>query len=107
MSSQTPRPSTDELSHRFQRFARRECHVSPLYEQFSLGIADDPEVLAIAAQAKPGQPVPNLFFGAVHFPLLKGVQHPLASCYPSLAPAPSAPAEAYPSFHAFCLEHEG
>jgi hypothetical protein len=107
MSSQTPRPSTDELSRRFQRFARRECHVSPLYERFSLGIADDPEVLAVAAQAKPGQPVPNLFLGAVHFLLLQGVQHPLATFYPSLSPAPSASADPYPSFHAFCLEHQG
>jgi hypothetical protein len=107
MSSQTPKLSTDELSRRFQRFARRECHVSPLYERFSLGVADDPEVLAIAAQAKPGQPVPNLFLGAVHFLLLKGVQHPLATCYPSLSPAPAASADPYPSFHAFCLEHQG
>lgn len=105
MSSQTPRSSTDDLSRRFERFARQECHVSPLYERLSLGIADDPELLAIAAQAKPGQPVPNLFLGAVHFLLLRGVQHPLATFYPSLSPAPSASADPYPSFRAFCLEH--
>src|SRR5215475_9445038 len=105
MSSQTPRPSTDELSHRFQRFARRECHVSPLYERFSLGIANDPEVLAIAAQAKPGQPVPNLFLGAVHYLLLEGVQHPLAHSYPSIPPTTSSSADPYPSFRAFCLEY--
>jgi hypothetical protein len=52
-------------------------HLSQLYERLSLGIADDPELLAIADQAKSGQPVPNLFLGAVHFLLLGGVQHPL------------------------------
>src|SRR5215475_14191641 len=98
MSSQTPKPSTDNLSRRFERFARRECHVSPLYERLSLGIANDPELLTIAAQAKSGQPVPNLFLGAVHFMLLGGAQHPLAHFYPSIPPTASSLADPYPSF---------
>jgi hypothetical protein len=105
MSSQTLRPSHDDLSQRFERFARRECHVSPLYEQLSLGVAGDPEVLAIAAEAKPGQPVPNLFLAAVHFLLLSGVQHPLADFYSGRRSATRPAAESYPSFRAFCLEH--
>jgi len=105
MSSQTPRPSTDDLSRRFERFARRECHVSPLYERLSLCIADDAELLAIAARAKSGQPVPNLFLGAVHFLLLGGVQHPLAHFYPSSPPTASSSADPYPSFRAFCQEY--
>jgi hypothetical protein len=105
VSSQTLRPSRDDLSERFERFARRECHVSPLYERLSLGVAGDPEVLAIAAQAKPGQPVPNLFLAAVHYLLLCGVQHPLADFYASCSSAPHPATDAYPSFRAFCLEH--
>jgi hypothetical protein len=105
MSSQTLRPSHDHLSQRFERFALRECHASPLYERLSRGIAHDPEILAIAMQAKLGQPVPNLFLAAVHFLLLQGVAHPLMAFYPSLSPAISASADPYPSFHAFCLEH--
>ena len=105
MSSQAQRPSIDELSRRFERFARRECHVSPLYERLSLGIADDPELLAIATQAKPGQPMPNLFLGAVHFLLLRGVQHSLANFYPSVPRTASSAVDPYPSFRAFCLEH--
>jgi hypothetical protein len=105
MPSQTLRPSTNDLSRRFERFAQRECHVSPLYEQLALGIADDPVLLAIAAQAKSGQPVPNLFLGAVHFLLLGGVQHPLAHFYPSLSPSASSSADPYPSFRAFCLKY--
>jgi hypothetical protein len=94
-----------ELSQRFERFARRECHASPLYERVSLGIAHDPELLAIAARAKPGQPLPNLFLAAVHFLLLRGVPAPLAAFYPSLSPTASASADPYPSFRVFCLEH--
>jgi Uncharacterized protein conserved in bacteria (DUF2332) len=105
MSSQTPRPSTDDLSRRIERFAWRECHVSPLYERLSLGIADDPELLATAAQAKSGQPVPNLFLGAVHFLLLGGVQHPIAHFYPSIPPTATSSADPYPSFRAFCLQY--
>ena len=105
MSSQALRPSIDELSRRFERFARRECYVSPLYERLSLGIADDPELLAIAAQATPGQPMPNLFLGVVHFLLLRGMQHSLASFYPSLSRTGSSAVDPYPSFRAFCLEH--
>jgi hypothetical protein len=93
------------LAQRFERFARRECHVSALYERLSLGVAHDPELLDIAAQAQPGQPVPNLFLAAVHFLLLRGVQHPLAAFYPSLSPVASPSADPYPSFRAFCLEH--
>ena len=105
MSSQAQKPSTDELSRRFERFARRECHVSPLYERLSFGIANDPELLAIAAQAKPGQPMPNLFLSAVHFLLLRGVQHSLANFYPSLPRTAFSSVDAYPSFRAFCLDH--
>jgi hypothetical protein len=106
MASQTPRPSIDDLPRRFERFAQRECHVSPLYERLSLGIAEDPALLAIAVRANPGQPAPNLFLGAVHFLLLRGAQQPLATFYPSLSPATSWPADPYPSFRACCLEHQ-
>jgi hypothetical protein len=105
MFSQPLSPSRDDLSQRFERFAQRECHVSSLYERFSLGIAHEPELLAIAAQARPGQPLPNLFLAAVHFLLLRGVPAPLAAFYPSLSPTTCASADPYPSFRAFCLEH--
>jgi len=99
------RQTDDALAQRFERFARRECQVSPLYERLSFGIAEDPELLAIAGQARPGQPAPNLFLAAVHFLLLGGVQHPLAAFYPSLSPATPLCADPYRSFRAFCLEH--
>ncbi|MGH2598617.1 MAG: DUF2332 domain-containing protein [Dehalococcoidia bacterium] len=96
----------DALARRFERFARLECHgSSPLYERLSLGIAADPDLLALAARARAGQPTPNLFVGAVHALLLGGVQHPLARFYPSLTPDPDREGDPYPSFRNFCLDH--
>jgi hypothetical protein len=99
------RSSHDDLAARFERFAQRECHVSPLYERLSLGMARDLELLTIAAQAQPGQPVPNLFLAAVHFLLLKGVQSPLAAYYRSVSSGSPLSIDPYPSFRAFCREH--
>jgi hypothetical protein len=93
------------LAQRFERFARRECQVSPLYERLSRGIACDPEILSIAAHARAGQPLPNLFLAAVHYLLLKGIEHPLTAFYAALAPVTAEVGDPYPSFRAFCLEH--
>lgn len=96
----------DVLTRRFQRFAEREAEpgFSPLYAQLCRGIAVDPEVLALAADAQPGQPTPNLLLAAVHYLLLSGILHPLADFYPSLTSSPDL-TDAYPAFHSFCLEH--
>jgi len=61
------------ISRLFRSFAERECSgTSPLYKYLSLQIAEDEELLKLAAQAHVGQPIPNLFFGSVHYLLLKG-----------------------------------
>lgn len=89
----------------FERFAVHECRGrSPLYERLSLGIARDPDLLAIAAHAAPGQPVPNLLFGAVHYLLLRGAQHPLRAFFPDL-PDQNDDGDPSPAFRAFGLEH--
>ena len=80
----------DNLGERFERFAKLEVrNTSPLYDRLSMGIAADPEILAIAAHALPGQPVPNLFLAAVHLLLLKGAEHPVSAFYPSISEAPT------------------
>ena len=98
-----------ELSKRFEWFAKYECqNASPLYEQLSLHIARDPEILELAAHAQKGQPVPNLLFGAVQFLLLQGpkdVPLPLSAFYRSITPSPSKETDAYPHFRTFCFEH--
>lgn len=106
MSHLNPNIPLEVLARRFQHFAEREAGpgFSPLYAQLCRGIAADPEVLALAADVPPGQPTPNLFLAAVHYLLLSGVKHPLADFYPGLTSSPE-PANAFPSFHRFCLEY--
>jgi hypothetical protein len=96
----------ETLARRFQRFAEVECRESsPLYEHLALAIATDNDVLALAAHAAQGQPLPNLFFAAVHFLLLQDQKTPLGQFYQSLTPAAASPEGAYPVFRAFCLAH--
>jgi hypothetical protein len=82
-----------------------QANASPLYAELSTQIANDPEILQLVIRADSHTTVANLLFGAVHFLLLGGVQHPLAAFYPSLVDDPSLVAEAYPHFRAFCLEY--
>ena len=108
MSSDDRAPSLEAVANRFKRVAELEFHnASPLYEGFSLHIAEDPEMLGLAAHARRGQPLPNLFFAAIHFLLLRRVEYPLASFYPSVTAIASHAAgeTAYRSFRSFCLRH--
>ncbi|MBT2680116.1 DUF2332 domain-containing protein [Bacillus sp. ISL-35] len=93
------------ISEKFKHFAVHECMgSSPLYEFLSLKIAEDWEMLELANKAKDGQPVPNLLFGAVHYLLMKGYEHPLAEFYPSLTNHPRSSDEAFTAFVDFCRE---
>src|SRR5690242_815230 len=92
-----------KLGRRFREFVEFESvWSSPLYTRLSLGVADDPAVLALAAEAT-ARPVPNLLFAAVHYLLLRDPAQPLAAFYPSLTPEPDTTGDPYPAFHAFCL----
>ena len=93
------------LAERFRRFAEVECRgYSPLYERLALAVAEDAELLALAAHAPLGQPAPNLFLAAVHW-LLHGERGaPAAAFYASLTETPAPPERAAPAFRAFCLE---
>jgi hypothetical protein len=76
---------------------------SPLYRSLGPTVARDRPVLELLAKRRPGQQASFLFFGAVHFLLLGGAQHPLAAYYPSLAgPAAADPAGAGPTLRDFC-----
>ena len=56
---------------------------SPLYARLTEGVRDTPELREFAHQAK-GQPPANILFGAVHYLLLRGADHPLKRFYPNL-----------------------
>jgi hypothetical protein len=77
---------------------------APLYAAIASEICDDDDVLALTLDAQAGQPAPNLLFGAVHYLLLQGAEHPLRGHYADLAPQPLPHAGAGARFRDFCLE---
>jgi hypothetical protein len=102
------RTPVERAQDRFARAVEQEfAGVSPLYARLAAGLAGDAALCALAAQARPDQPLPVFFLGAVHYLLRQEPDHPLAAYYPDLAGAAVALGDPYPLFHAFCLEHQG
>ncbi|HEY8599523.1 MAG TPA: DUF2332 domain-containing protein [Thermomicrobiales bacterium] len=76
---------------------------SPLYRALSRTVADNPDLLRLAARGRPGQYPTILFFGVVHALLLAGADHELARYYPSLVGAAALPPDgAGPALVDFC-----
>jgi hypothetical protein len=96
--------SKEVLSQKFTTFAENECKgTSELYEFLALEIAKDDELLELCTNARNGQPVPNLLFGAVHYLLLKGFEHKLKEFYPSIVVEARPPNNSFEYFKEFCL----
>jgi hypothetical protein len=94
-----------KLRHAFENPV--EFTTSPLYRSLSRTVAAHGQLLDLAARGRPGQYPTFLFFGAVHRLLLRGVDHPLARFYPSIAGAWAlSPAEAGPALVSFCQAFE-
>jgi len=94
-----------KLSKQFRTFAKDECeNSSPLYEHLANKIADDDEILKVAAFIPQGQPVPNLLLAGVQY-FLSSSKDDLVNFYPSLTTTPNAINEVYPVFKAFVLSH--
>ena len=93
MSEAVAREPAERLSQIWRHFGERECGTySPLYAAICHSVADDPELLALAAAAPPGGQQPNVLLAAAHYLVLSGIAHPLADVYagradPGLAPA--------------------
>lgn len=95
--------NAEVLSKTFLTFAERECKGSSLlYEYLSKKIARDENLLEICSSARAGQPVPNLLFGAVHYLLLNGKEHPLKEYYSSIVNNPKLFNESFEDFKDFC-----
>ncbi|MBY6052836.1 DUF2332 domain-containing protein [Cytobacillus firmus] len=91
------------LSSKFKTFGQYECRGSSnLYEFLSNRISEDKELLVLASEARDGQPVPNLFLGAIHYLLLQGKEHVLKEFYPSIVEDPRNPQDSFQSFKDFC-----
>jgi hypothetical protein len=98
---------TAELAAAFTHFATKRCGAyAPLYARLGVGIADDPGLLAIAANAAPGQSPPDLMLAAVHYLLAGDADDSLARYYPSLRFA-AATGDPVPDFLRFCLQRRG
>lgn len=95
-----------KLKQWFIRFAEQEClHVSPFYYKLAKAIAEDDDLIAIAAHCRYRQPMPNLFFAAIHFLLLKNPNAALGQYYPSIAQR-AKPDLPFALFKTFCLDRK-
>ncbi len=82
---------------------------SKVYTAFSLGVADDEALLALAAQVRPGQPAPNVLYAAVQDLLLEDpdgspTARDLVRFYPAITGEAIPEIAPFPAFRAFCLE---
>src|SRR2546427_13057424 len=62
------------------------------------------ELLALAAECRKGERIPNLLFAAIHYLLLTGSSHPLARFYKSLGGSFAGHEDPFPDFRSFCLQ---
>src|SRR2546422_9080808 len=103
MSSPSPLHRTAE---RFEYFATTVYPgKSPLYAALAAKIAEDPELLELAAAAEEKDALPNLFLASVHLLLLNDSGHQLVAFYPSLNGTSRRYDYAYSYFRSFVLEH--
>ena len=108
MERTTVSPSIiDQVSKSFRFYANTIYPGrSPLYVDLATRVAEDPDLLKIAAQASEKNALPNLFFAAVHFLLLQGEHHQLSAFYPSLNNVTRHYEYVYPYFRSFVFDHE-
>lgn len=99
--------TAESLQKTFLTFAELECKgSSELYYELAQKIALDADLLELCQAEKRGQPIPNLLFGAVHYLLLRGSDHPLKQFYPSVVAHPDQTGDAFAAFKEFCLSHQ-
>ena len=99
------RTERKKLKEWFMRFAEIECKaVSPFYYFLSKKIAEDDQLIDIAAHCKQRQPVPNLFLASIHYLLLESPVQELSEYYPSISEEPRQ-ALPFELFKEFCLDH--
>ncbi len=96
----------EEIAREFRFFAGMCAGRAPLYEALAEGVSADDSILSLARGGRQGHPPVNLLFGAVHYLLLSGAEHPLRRLYPSVGGGED-PDGAYPVFVDFCRRHEG
>ena len=95
-------------SHFADGVQRYQWMGSPLYSAFCRRIVDDADLLALAAEARPGQPFTYPLLGAAHMLVLGGTDTPLADYYASVTRTPKQDVDgAFQAFRTFCLDRRG
>jgi hypothetical protein len=92
-----------QTAQAFVEFAPHCRPGSPLYYEFALRVAEDGELLALAAETRAGQPPANMLFGAAHDLLLRGADHPARGYYPSVGGRGEPGPAAFAAFRDLCL----
>lgn len=89
----------------FLRYGERDYYGSShLYATLAGCVAQDPELLAIASHGRSA--IPNLFFGAVHYLLMRSGHDVLAEYFPSLHKPAKSGNDLFPAFRSFCIRHK-
>jgi hypothetical protein len=83
---------------------------SRVYTAYSLGVAEDPELLDLVAQVDPGQPAPNVLYAAVQDLLFENPTgspeaEALAPFYPAISGHAIPDRSPWDAFRSFCLSH--
>ncbi len=95
----------DEIRSRLRAFAATEAGESPLYAHLAGQAADDPEIVALLAEASAEQARPTLLMAAVHRTLQANPFHELVNYYPSMGGTYGLDSGTWPLFRSFALEH--
>ncbi|MGE0387861.1 MAG: DUF2332 domain-containing protein [Gammaproteobacteria bacterium] len=78
---------------------------APMYAGLAALMVDDPELLALMAHARAGQPADFALFTAVNHLLLTDPDAPLARLHPLTTRTPMEAGAIYPALRAYALEH--
>lgn len=92
----------ERIRRYFEQFGGVAAGESELYRQLCVGAVQDPYLLELAALAEEHQPPANMLLSAVHFLLLRGVDHELAEFYPTVSGADPRLEDPFPAFADFC-----
>ncbi len=97
----------ERLAQGFHHFAiQQAAGRSPLYRCLAKAISRRSDVALALLEAPAQQRRPTLLFAAVHDLLLRGVDHPLASYYPSVGGCRGPDEDLLMTFHDFCAAHD-
>ena len=89
----------------FLRYGERDYYGSShLYATLAGCVAQDPELLAIASHGRSA--IPNLFFGAVQYLLMRSGHDALAEYFPSLQKPAKTGNDLFGAFRSFCIRHK-